>query len=366
MHNYESGKRWSVGIIGVRGYSGLELARCLLAHPAIEKVVGFAHDAAFAATDYLPVDEARRLDIASLTALHDYAPQCQALFLATPAEVSLEWAPRLLAAGVHVIDVSGAFRLVAGDAAQQRAIYRQWYGFEHPCPQLLEVAQYGLFPWIAQTPVGDGPQLIANPGCYATAILLALLPLLQHGVIDPDSIVIDAKSGASGAGRRAAEHLLFTEVDGDCLPYRVGRHQHLPEIRQAVQRWSGIDVAPAMATHLLPVRRGMLASIYARLAPAQDAEAVARAFANAFEGYPLVACEALPASGRAESFAVSLRRVVGTAGARIVYRVDGRRLYLFSLIDNLLKGAASQAVENFNRLFGLAPESGLLDRKGTL
>jgi N-acetyl-gamma-glutamyl-phosphate reductase len=209
---------------------------------------------------------------------------------------------------------------------------------------------------------------VANPGCYATSILMALLPLLRPsgsgdpGIIDPASLVIDAKSGTSGAGRKANEDLLFTEVDGDCLPYRVGKHQHIPEIIQAVQRLSGVEIDPLFATNLLPVRRGITSGIYARLRPGKSLADVAGAFESAYAGYPLLAHGAIEEAPKL----LSLRRVAGSPRTQIAYTTDGNKLYLFSAIDNLLKGAASQAVENLNRLLDLPLETGLLGLEGTL
>ena len=367
MHKNESGlHRHSVGLVGVRGYSGLELARVLLGHPCAD-LQGCYISSDMEADDYLPADEAKRLKLKPMAELETDASGLHTVFLATPAEVSLELAPKLLAAGTNVIDLSGAFRLKAGGRETQLANYMRWYGLVHPQPELLETATYGLFPWAKVNGKGGKGQLIANPGCYATSILLGLIPLLKASLVNIDSIVVDAKSGTSGAGRKATENLLFTEVEGECLPYRVGRHQHMPEIQQTLAALTGVKVDLALATHLIPVRRGIISSIYARLNAGSDAKAVANAYGRAFEGYPLVQVEELAqAEGRGNQFALSLRRVVGTPAARIVFRVEEERLYVFSLIDNLMKGAATQAVENFNRLTGLAPETGLMASKGVL
>ena len=359
MNNYAGQKlssdRLPVGVVAPRGYAGLELVRILLQHPHVSLQACFSGDSALRMEDYLPAVEAAQLTLKSMQDLAVYAGKLHTVFLATPAEVSLELAPKLLEAGTNVIDLSGAFRL------ENAEDYRKWYKLEHTATQLLEQALYGLHPYARTT-----AKLVANPGCYATSILLAILPLLQNGVIDPATLVIDAKSGTSGAGRKAAENLLFTEVDGECLPYRVGRHQHLPEIQLAAKNFAQAEINPFMTTHLLPVRRGIISSVYARL-KSQD---VAKAYAQAYGDSKLISVRELdsPDSNdtQANRMALSLRQVVGTAKTQIAYSIQGDHLYVFSLIDNLMKGAASQAVENFNHLAGLPTETALTDLRGIL
>ena len=196
---------------------------------------------------------------------------------------------------------------------------------------------------------------------------MAILPLLRSDLIEPSSLVIDSKSGTSGAGRKAAENLLFTEVDGECLPYRVGQHQHFPEIQEYAQVFGGQAIDPFFNTSLLPVRRGIISSIYARLKTGRGLADIRTALANAYEDYPLVKISALSelsAIGQAQ--AVSLKKVVGSARTHLAFEVVGEKLYMFSLLDNLLKGAASQAVENFNWLNGLPAGTGLTEIEGVL
>lgn len=357
MHKYEKPR---CVIVGVRGYAGLDLARLLLNHPEAELSACFGTESEFALSDYLPDSKAqgiRALPVAKL--LENPSQFGQVVFLATPAEVSLELAPKLLNAGMSVIDLSGAFRLSA-------AAYPAWYGFEHSAPQALATAEYGLNPWCM--PVSGlvrGPRLVANPGCYATSVLMALIPLLKAGLVDPETVVIDAKSGTSGAGRKAAENFLFTEVEGECLPYRIGKHQHLPEIQEHAKRLSGVKIDPFFSTHLLPVRRGIISGIYARLSPQANAAAVSAAYAEAYSRYPLMRVGQVEA-GKAPSHLLSLKRVSGTARTHITFGVTGNKLYVFSCIDNLLKGAASQAVENLNRLYDFPIGMGLSDLEGQL
>jgi N-acetyl-gamma-glutamyl-phosphate reductase len=322
--------KYSASIVGSRGYSGVELARLLLRHPHIEFSNAFATKPFRLSDDIL---DAKAASVKCMTDDQIFMHLTDFVFLATPAEVSLELAPKIVAQGKKVIDLSGAFRLKTSDT-------KKWYGFERS----QQTAEYGLVPFAG--PLKPETKLISNPGCYATAISLALIPLLKNNLIEIDSLVIDAKSGTTGAGRKAAENLLFSEVEGDCLPYRVGRHQHTPEIQEAVSAFAGADIDPHFVTHLLPVRRGITAGIYAK-ARTSDIGAIAAAFSSAYDNYPLL-------RHGADSVSLSkLQNVVGTPFTHISYTLNGNKLYLFSSIDNLLKGAASQAVENLNRWLDL-------------
>jgi N-acetyl-gamma-glutamyl-phosphate reductase len=359
-----SKEKLSVAIIGARGYSGLELAGLLLGHPAFQ-LTAISANSAFKLGDELPLPGAETVPFLHLEQMLQ-SRTFAAVFLATPVEASLELAPKFLSLGAHVIDLSGAFRLKRGGCEA----YVRWYKMTHDQAELLARAEYGLQPWCkAQTSLT--PRLIANPGCYASACLLALLPLLRMGLIDARQVVIDAKSGASGAGRKANEEFLFSEVADDCRPYKVGEHQHTPEIIEAVQNFAaggGEDVgafAPAFATHLLPIRRGIIASIYAGFtsfvsAGKSDAELeslVADSFREFYGNYPLIRFSQMN-EGVAKAL-LSLRSVAGTPYCNLVFKVKDGRLYLFSLLDNLLKGAASQAVENLNQIYSLPLETGL-------
>lgn len=315
-----------VAVVGGSGYSGLELLRLLKTHPHVGQVDGFNSKT----TDKLNGS--------------DY----QLIFLATPAEVSAELAPKYLAQGAKVIDLSGAFRLSAGDVTQN---YKTWYHMDHQATDWVAKAQYGLVPW---NKIDSSVQLVSNPGCYATAILLALLPLLSNQVIDAKNIVIDAKSGATGAGKKATESMLFCEVEGECLPYKIGQHQHLPEIQQYVQSFAKTSIDPFFSTSLLSTRRGIIAGIYANLNTGKGEADVAAAFHEFYANYPLVEVAA-----DISREMVSLKNIVGSAKTHLAYKVVGEKVYLYSSIDNLLKGAASQAVENFNLMNQLPVTTGL-------
>lgn len=360
----------SVAVVGARGYSGLELVRILLNHPQADLKACFATEE-FRLSDYLPENTTQTVAVLRMNELERISGEVDTVFLATPVEISAELAPQILSSGANVIDLSGAFRLKGKNLDQRLALYSHWYGFKHPAPELLDQAEYGLVPWVdSKTSLkkrATTPQLIANPGCYATSILMGVLPLLKYNLIEPDSLVIDAKSGASGAGRKATEHLLLTEVDGECIPYRIGKHQHFPEICEASQSLGDQVIDPHFSTYLLNIRRGIIAGIYAKLRSGIHQEDIQNALGDCYRNYPLVRYDLLSSSSsRFIHPLLSLKRVVGSARTHIGYETNGSKLYLFSSIDNLLKGAASQAVENLNRLWGLPIGTGLMNCEGLL
>jgi len=347
MHNY------AIGVVGASGYSGIELCRILAAHPAVE--------VRFVASDrWEGVTVRARTGIGGAVGALAYVPNAQALrasegcaavLLATPAEASMELAPALLERGAKVVDLSGAFRLT--DAAA----YPRHYGFEHRLPALLETAVYGL-PELEDRKSIASARLVANPGCYPTAAALALVPLLRAGLLAGESIVIDAASGVSGAGRQASEAYSFCEIADDVRPYKVLRHQHTPEIAQSLARGAGKPVRLTFTPHLLPIKRGILSTASARLAPGAGPRALAEALRAAYRDQPLVEVLDTPEQ-------VSIARVVGTPRAAVAVSAadsgfDPGRVVVVSSIDNLLKGAASQAVQNLNLMLGL-PETTALE-----
>jgi N-acetyl-gamma-glutamyl-phosphate reductase len=359
-----------VAIVGARGYSGLELARILMKHPEAELVACFAHDSSFALSDYLTDSSAVDVPVFPLKDLESVLPNLDCVFLATPAEASLELAKKILEhkdSKASVVDLSGAFRLQAGTEAEKAARFELWYKTKQTAPEHLANASYGLVPFAR--PVSGDKCLVSNPGCYATAVLMGIVPLLKAKAIKASTLVIDAKSGTTGAGRKASEGQLFAEVDGECLPYRVGKHQHLPEIIEWAEAFGGQAIDPFFNTHLLPVRRGIIASMYAELQSGADANVVGEAFASAYRNYPLARVTRLDSKEPQDlspALSLSLKKVSGTARVHISYQVIGQKLYLFSLIDNLLKGAASQAVENFNSLHDFPVALGLDGMEGQL
>ncbi len=328
----------SAGIIGASGYSGIELTRILVGHPGVslsfvtsDRWVGQAISAKTGLTSALTYVSNEQ----GLAA----AKGCDVVFLATPAETSLELAPKLRAAGVKVVDLAGSFRL------QDLSKYPAFYKFEHTSPALVKDAVYGM-PELFREKIRGAP-FISNPGCYATAAALSVAPLLRAGLIDPESIVISAASGVSGAGRKASEEYSFMEIDSDFRAYKPLKHQHVPEIEQT------LGVRKLVFTpHLLPIKRGILSTAVARLKAGVTQGQVNEAFAAAFGAEPLV--KLLPG---AES--VRIADVVKTPWCLIGASVDETHVVSVSAIDNLLKGAASQAVQNMNLMLGQPEVAGL-------
>ena len=327
-----------VGIVGASGYSGLEASRILASHPHAElRLLGsdkWAGDTA-----------ARRAALSGAAGKLKYAPQdqiaqlareCAAVLLATPAEGSLQLAPILLALGIKVIDLSGAFRL------RDAAAYPKHYGFEHTHKELLSEAFYGL-PELSRAPAGT--RLVANPGCYPTAAALALAPLIEAGLVE-GPFIVDAASGVTGAGRKATEDLSFAEVDEDFRAYKVLRHQHQPEMVQALGR------PLTFTAHLLPAKRGILATCYARLAARHGPDRVRSALLHKYANEPFVEVLGSPDE-------ISIKSVAGTNRCQVSVATDGETVIAISAIDNLVKGAAGQAVQNLNLVMGWPETAGL-------
>lgn len=337
-----------VVIVGVTGYVGQELCALVARHPALEIAGLFASPGAAAqpfaslhpalggaGPDAEPLDRARLLATGAELAL-----------LATPHEASVELVPGLLAGGRRVVDLSGAYRLA------EPALARQWYGIA-PDGALRREAVYGLTEWCA--PALPTARLVANPGCYATSILLALLPL--RDLIDTaQPVVADAASGVSGAGRRKELAYSFTELHGNFKAYGLAGHRHTPEMRQAL----GLPAAASFTfvPHLLPAARGILATIHVAFREPVDGDTVASAYARAYPAAASPFVRLLP-----EGQTPELRDVVGTPRGHVgfVLTEGGRRAIVVSALDNLLKGAASQAIQNVNGMLGLHPAAGLLN-----
>ncbi len=254
--------------------------------------------------------------------------------LATPAETSAELAPQLLDRGARVVDLSGAFRL------PDMAAFREWYGFDHPRPDLAAAAAYGLPELL---PIPKGSRLVANPGCYATASILAIAPLLTSGLAAPGPIVIDGKSGTTGAGKKASEALLFAEVGENLRPYRLTKHQHTPEIERALTTLSGREVRVGFVAHLVPMRRGILVSAYLPAAEGVTDAKLEEAYRAAYPGDGFVRFSGTPPETGHVQFTNHC-----VVHARVDRRID--RILAFAAIDNLVKGAAGQAIQNVEAL----------------
>ena len=334
----------TTAIVGASGYTGLELTRLAARHPQLRLVALFSDrwsdeaagarlplDGPAASLRYRALAEAERAD-------------AELVFLATPAEVSADLGPKLLSRGARVVDLSGAFRLADPGA------YPAWYGFTHPAPALLAEARYGL-PELAREKLA-GAKLVTNPGCYATAIALALAPLVRAGLGLGGGIAITGLSGVSGAGRKASEDYSFVEVADDLRAYRLGKHQHVPEIEQTVARYAGACPPISFTPVLVPIRRGILATITVRLEGPAPA-GLAKALEAAYAGEPFVR---VLAPDR-----VMVKDVVHTNRCHVGLSVDARAgvVVAVSAIDNLVKGAAGQAVQALNAAMGWPETTGL-------
>lgn len=332
-----------VGIVGGTGYTGVELLRLLAGHPQAElRVITSRAEAGGAVSGLFP-NLRGYVDLAFSVPDPATLRQCDLVFFATPNGTAMTLVPELLDAGVRVIDLAADFRLKDG------AQWAQWYGMPHACPELLAEAVYGL-PELNREQL-RGARLVANPGCYPTAVTLGLLPLVEAGVVDVGHLIADAKSGASGAGRKAEVGLLLGEASENMKAYGVAGHRHLPEIRQSLAAAAGPGLGLTFIPHLTPMIRGIHATLYATLRREVDLQAL---FERRYTGEPFV--DVLPPGSQPET-----RSVRGGNQCRIaVHRPGGGdTVVVLSVIDNLVKGAAGQAVQNMNILFGLEESLGL-------
>ena len=335
-----------VGVVGGTGYTGVELLRLLVGHPESELVVITSRSEAGKPVSELFPNLRGSLELAFSEPDIGQLSACDLVFFATPNGTAMGMTPQLLEAGVRVIDLAADFRLRQADQ------WEQWYGMPHACPHLLDQAVYGL-PEINRAGIAQA-QLVANPGCYPTAVQLGFLPLLEADLINRDQLIADAKSGVSGAGRKAATGSLLCEASENFKAYGVGGHRHLPEIRQGLEAVSGAPVGLTFVPHLTPMIRGIHATLYAQLQDAgEDLQAL---FETRYRDEPFV--DVLPAGAHPET-----RSVRGANHCRIaVHRPQqGNTVVVLSVIDNLVKGAAGQAVQNMNVMFGFPEQAGLAD-----
>ncbi len=332
------------GIVGGTGYTGVELLRLLAMHPAVELVAITSRGEKGVRVSELFPNLRGRVDLTFIEPDDTVLKSCDMVFFATPNGTAMKSASTLLEAGVRIIDLAADFRL------RQVEDWEQWYGMSHACPALLAEAVYGL-PEINREAIRTA-RLIANPGCYPTAVQLGFLPLLESGVIDRQSLIADAKSGVSGAGRKAEVGILLCEAGDNFKAYGVLAHRHLPEIRQGLTAMTGNPVELVFVPHLTPMIRGIHATLYATLTePDVDLQAL---FEQRYANEPFV--DVLPPKSHPDT-----RGVRGTNQCRLaVHRPqNGKTVVVLSVIDNLVKGAAGQAVQNMNLMFGLPETTGL-------
>jgi N-acetyl-gamma-glutamyl-phosphate reductase len=334
-------------VVGAAGYTGVELVRLLLGHPSFDVVaVTSGADAGRPVSDLYPALAGCGLtfvspDIPSLAAGADAA------FLAVPHTAALDSAPALLDAGCRVFDLSADFRL------KDPRVYEAWYETVHTAPELLRSAVYGL-PELGREGLADA-QLVACPGCYPTATLIAAAPAFELGLTTSRRITVDAKSGVSGAGRTANATTHFCSTNESVVAYKVGNHRHTPEIEQALTGVAGGPVTVTFVPHLVPMTRGLLSTVYLEAAPGLDTKAAVEAYTARYEDAPFVTVH--PA-GRMPS----TREVCGTNRAHLGVAVDTRSgtLVVTCAIDNLVKGSGGQAVQCANIAFGLDETAGLM------
>lgn len=333
-----------VGVVGGTGYTGVELLRLLAAHPDVQlSVVTSRSEAGRAVSDLFP-NLRGSVDLEFSVPDAGQLAACDLVYFATPNGTAMTMVPQLLEAGVRVIDLAADFRL------RQPQDWEQWYGMAHACPELLEQAVYGLTE-INRDAIASA-QLVANPGCYPTAVQLGFLPLLEEGLVETGHLIADAKSGVSGAGRKAATGALLCEASENFKAYAVPGHRHLPEIRQGLELAAGQPLGLTFVPHLTPMIRGIHATLYAQLIDVdRDLQALFEArYADEFF------VDVLPAGAHPET-----RTVRGANHCRIaIHRPQqGNTVVVLAVIDNLVKGAAGQAVQNMNVMFGLDEQAGL-------
>ena len=334
-------------IVGSTGYGGVELIRLLQAHPLVEvtSVVSSSQAGTLFSDSYphlteIVTDQLDALDAELIRSKADVA------FLATPHGVSMQLAPAFLRAGLKVIDLSGDYRLKDGET------YRAWYKHDPAPKEELDQAVYGLCEVFGEEIAGKS--FISNPGCYPTAASLGLYPIVQAGWIDPDTIVIDAKSGVSGAGRGLSLGTHFSEVNENFKAYKVNRHQHTPEIEQTLSHAAGRPVTVTFTTHLVPMTRGIMCTSYAKLTEMRTDAELAELYRSFYAGRKFVRVR------RAGEWPAT-KEVWGSNYCDIGFSVDPRtrRVTIISVIDNLVKGAAGQAIQNLNLMMGWDETLGL-------
>ena len=333
-----------IGIVGGTGYTGVELLRILAQHPQAQLVaITSRKEAGMPVAEMFPSLRGA-VDLRFSDPKDAGLAACDLVFFATPNGIAMTQAQALLSGGVKVIDLAADFRI------KDIAVWEKWYGMTHACPELVNEAVYGL-PEVNRDAI-KGARIVANPGCYPTATQLGFLPLIEAGAVDDQHLIADTKSGVSGAGRKAETHILFAEASDNFKAYGVAGHRHLPEVRQGLARAAGHEVGLTFVPHLVPMIRGIHATLYGRLTKAVDLQAL---FEKRYADEPFV--DVLPAGSQPDT-----RSVRASNHCRIaVHRPQGGDMVVvLSVIDNLVKGAAGQAIQNMNLMFGLPETTGLM------
>lgn len=339
-------KKLKVGIIGGTGYTGVELLRLLVMHPAVELcVITSRSEHGREVADLFPslrghcTLEFTDPDSSDLDS-------CDLVFSATPNGIAMQHAKHLMSAGVRLIDLAADFRL------KDPEVYQQWYGIDHACPELLANSVYGL-PEINREQIKEAT-IVANPGCYPTAVTLGFLPLVHAGLVDHQALIADAKSGVTGAGRGASVATLYSEVSDSFKAYAAAGHRHHPEISQTLSAVAEQPVGLTFIPHLVPMLRGIHATLYADLKIDLELEEVHNSFKSFYQNEPFV--DILPMGSHPETRSVKSSNVCRIA----IHKACGsNKIVVLAVIDNLTKGAAGQAVQNMNIMFNINETTGL-------
>ena len=335
-----------IGIVGGTGYTGVELLRLLANHPnAWVKVITSRSEAGTQVADLFP-NLRGYYDLTFSEPDLDKLKSCEVVFFATPHGVAMKMAPELVASGVKVIDLAADFRIF------NLKLWQDWYGMAHACPDLMQEVVYGL-PELHRSEI-EQAKVIANPGCYPTAVQLGFYPLIKQGLVDIDDLIADVKSGISGAGRAAKVSTLAAETAESFKAYGVEGHRHHPEIEQGLSLMAGASVNLTFVPHLVPMIRGIEATLYGRLTQGVTQSDLQVLFEETYAMEPFV--DVMPAGSQPDT-----RMVKGSNMCRLaVYQPKGtQRVVVTSVIDNLVKGASGQAIQNMNILFDLEEDTGL-------
>jgi N-acetyl-gamma-glutamyl-phosphate reductase len=333
-----------VGVVGGTGYTGVELLRLLAQHPMVELTsITSRAEAGTPVAEMFPSLRGH-VALSFVDPAHASLATCDLVFFATPNGIAMQQAQALLDAGVRVIDLAADFRI------KDVKVWEQWYGMTHASPSLVAEAVYGL-PEMNRAAIRNA-RLVANPGCYPTATQLGLLPLVEAGCVDIDHLIADAKSGVSGAGRKAETNILFSEAADNFKAYGVPGHRHLPEIRQGLSIAARRPIGLTFVPHLVPMIRGIHATLYARITREADFQSL---FEARYANEPFV--DVLPPKSHPETRSV---RAANTCRMAVHRPQGGNTLVVLSVIDNLVKGAAGQAIQNMNLMFGFDECAGLL------
>lgn len=347
MKRRRGGKQMKAAIIGATGYGGAELIRLLHNHPEVElrSVHSSSQQGVFIQESYPHMQKIIDLRLEDINP-EQIGKEADVVFLSTPPGVSKDVAGPLLEQGLKVIDLSGDLRL------KDRVEYEEWYGISAAPQKVIDQAVYGLVEW-AKPSIKEAT-LISNPGCYPTATLLGLIPLVKENILETDTIIVDAKSGVSGAGRSPSAVTHFSEMNDNFKIYKVNQHKHIPEIEQGLKEVNSAIDTITFSTHLVPMTRGIMATMYGKATNAITEKQLRELFEDVYKDSPFVRI-------RKQGDYPSTKEVSGTNYCDIGVTYDERtgRITVVSVIDNLVKGAAGQAIQNLNVMLGINEKAGL-------